>query len=202
MWGVSPEAGQFASGSGSYDPNIVIPYLESVTNYITSLDFTPDAVDLGCGDFSIGNQLRPLFGTYTACDVVAKVIDRNCTRYATRGVDFRVLDIANDPLPPGDIVFIRQVLQHLSNETIDRVLTQVMETYSVLILTEHLPIDPAFVPNIDIPTGPGVRLDFGSGVDITRPPFRVPVSSQEVICDVMLDDSRILTTVYHFQRLN
>ena len=33
-------------------------------------------------------------------------------------VDFRVLDITSDEIPPGDVCFVRQVLQHLSNQSI------------------------------------------------------------------------------------
>jgi hypothetical protein len=75
-------------------------------------------VDLGCGDFNVGSQLRPYCSEYVACDIVQSLIERNKLKFADRGVEFRALDMASDPLPAGDVVFIRQVLQHMSNAQI------------------------------------------------------------------------------------
>ena len=119
-------------------------------------------------------------------------------RYNALDVDFRLLDFVTDDLPPGDVVFVRQVLQHLSNDQIARALERIRTSYPKLILTEHLPSDPDFTPNIDIKTGPAIRLAVQSGVDITKPPFEIPVDSAEVLCEVHLKTSLIRTTLYEF----
>ncbi|WP_445167260.1 methyltransferase [Mycolicibacterium sp. Dal123E01] len=198
MWGVGPVDARYSSGSGSHDSDVVGPYVAAVSSLIESLESPPDAVDLGCGDFAIGSRLRPLFNRYTACDVVPGVLEQNRVQYRALDVDFRLVDIAKDELPAGDIVFVRQVLQHLSNEKISRALGAIKDTYAQLVLTEHLPLDPNFVPNIDIATGPDVRLTVHSGVDISKPPFSISATSSEVLCEVEEMGCRIRTTLYTF----
>lgn len=195
---MGPDASRYSSGSGSHDSRIVAPYVQSVTQHVASFGYSPNAVDLGCGDFAIGALLRPLFNRYIACDIVTDVLAQNRLAYADLDVDFRLIDITADDLPPGDLVFVRQVLQHLSNEKIGRALEKLVMTYSTLILTEHLPRDRNFTANIDIETGPGTRLDVNSGVDITLPPFSVKPKSSEVLCEVAIESSIIRTMVYHF----
>jgi hypothetical protein len=199
MWGFSDEPGEFSSGEGSRIAQTVEAYVESVSQYIGSLPYVPDAVDLGCGDFRIGSLLRPLCNRYIACDIVPGLIVRNRERYKSLDVDFQVVNmLSDDELPPGDIVFVRQVLQHLSNRDIARALERIRAAYPRLILTEHLPLKPDFVPNIDIKTGADIRLAVNSGVDIARAPFDVSAASAAVLCEVTLKTSRIRTTLYNF----
>jgi hypothetical protein len=198
MWGFSPAGGKYSSGLGSYERRAVEPYIASISRFVESFSFRLDAVDLGCGDFAIGSKLRPLFNRYIAGDIVADVIARNRNQYKSLDVDFRVINIAEDDLPPGDVVFVRQVLQHLSNHEIARALDRIQATYPQLILTEHLPLENDFLPNIDIGTGPDIRLAVKSGVDITKAPFEVPVTNAVVLCEVAHQTTRIRTTLYDF----
>jgi len=66
LWGGG--RARFYSGSGSHDPEIVGPYIESVGSYFKSFEhFTgrkPNVVDVGCGDFSIGSRIRSFAGKY------------------------------------------------------------------------------------------------------------------------------------------
>ncbi|MCV7440542.1 class I SAM-dependent methyltransferase [Mycobacterium seoulense] len=195
------------SGPGSRNSFVVEPYINSISQFAAALPERLDAVDLGCGDFAIGSRLRPLFNRYIAGDIVPDVISRNRARFGNLDVDFRVVDITADDLPPGDIAFVRQVLQHLSNDEIARAVNRLRATYPRLVLTEHLPLAADFVPNIDIPTGPNNRLGVNSGVDITKPPFEIPVLSATVLCEVVIEEnidgpgspaSRIRTTLYEF----
>jgi hypothetical protein len=96
--------------------------------------------------------------------VVPSLIDRNRRLFASLDVDFRVLDMTTDPLPPADVVFLRQVLQHLSNGQIHAVVSKITTAYRYLVLTEHLPALDTFTPNLDKAVGPQTRLNSG------RPP--------------------------------
>lgn len=196
MWRPSTDMSRFSSGSGSHKANVAGPYVTAVTRYVESLAFRPNAVDLGCGDFAIGSVLRPLFDRYIACDIVEDVLAQNRAKYKDLDVDFRRVDIAKDSLPPGDLVFVRQVFQHLSNQQIALALQNISARYSRLVLTEHLPLDPNFRPNVDICTGPDTRLSVDSGVDITQPPFDIRPVASEVICEIEQGASLIRTTVY------
>lgn len=171
----------FSSGDGSHNPSVVTPYVNAVAGFLRSLPRPPSVVDLGCGDFSVGKQLRPYCGQYVACDVVPALIQRNKEKFADAGVDFRCLDIIEDDLPNGDIVFLRQVLQHLNNAQISKV-TQKLYRYKFLVLTEHIPANPNFSPNRDKPTGGGTRLPQDSGVVLTAPPFLLKARSETVLC--------------------
>jgi SAM-dependent methyltransferase len=196
-WGESGDpADQFCSGEGSHDPAVVDPYVNAISQFLSSFDRKLDVVDLGCGDFSVGSKIRELCGRYTACDVVAPLIAFNKTKYASLNVDFRVLDLVNNPLPPGDVVFVRQVLQHLSNEHIRKLLPKIPANYRYLVLTEHVPENDPFTPNLDFPTGPIFRMEIGSGVVITAKPFNFKAKRETLLCELPQMGGRIQTRVF------
>ncbi len=174
-WGTSP-GGDFYSGSGSHDPQVILPYIKAVREFLQSLPCHPSVADLGCGDFNIGRQLRRFCGSYTACDVVPALISRNQAQFRDANVDFRCLDITRDELPHAGVALLRQVLQHLSNAQIMRVVPKLYR-YRFLLLSEHLPAQPNFLPNLEKPTGALVRLFLHSGVILTAPPFNLKVKS-------------------------
>lgn len=198
-WGNSNDPNQpFFSGTGSHDSETVTVYLQSVKDFLNGFEQKPHVVDLGCGDFSIGSQLRDACGTYIACDIVPKLIDFNKQKYASLDVDFRVVDLTEDILPSAEIVFIRQVLQHLSNEQILRCLPQLCTNYKYLVLTEHLPFNSDFRHNVNLSSGKEVRLQFTSGIVLTSPPFNIKPIRQKKICEVSEKDGLIVTTMYQF----
>jgi hypothetical protein len=200
LWGRSPTArGDFCSGSGSHQPHVVATYVKAVGAFLRSLDTKPRAVDLGCGDFSVGSQIRSLCGPYVACDVVEPLIERNKDKYRGLEVDFRLIDITTEELPDGDVAFVRQVFQHLSNELILAALPAISAKFKYLLLTEHIPALPGFIPNIDKPTGPDTRLHSGSGVVLTSAPFNLRVKRAQVLCEVLEGDSVIQTYLYELR---
>jgi hypothetical protein len=194
-WGDS--GGGFYSGTGSHEAELIGPFIEAVTGFLGSMAHPPAVVDLGCGDFHIGAQLLPFTSSYIACDVVPELIAHNRTEFADLPVEFRVVNIAADPLPAGDVVIIRQVLQHLSNDLISRVVAKLPQ-FDYAVISEHVPTG-SFVPNLDIPTGPYIRTGLPSGVDVTQPPFNLaPLESTE-ISRVPEADAEIVTTVYRLK---
>jgi len=199
-WGVAEDRSGFYSGSSSHDPKIVEPYVKAVTEYLSAVPKRPAVVDLGCGDFNIGKRIRAVCGHYIGCDVVDAAIQSNRTRFADLDVDFRCVDITTDPLPPGDIVFLRQVLDHLDNARIATVLSK-LGAYKVLILTEYLPQSANFTPNLDKAIGSHLRL-FGeqpSGLVLTAPPFNLKVLSTRILCEVPDNGGVIRTIAYELQ---
>ncbi len=194
IWGGDARTA-FYSGAGSHDPVLVEAYVRGVTRFVAGLPGRRDAVDLGCGDFNVGGRLRQLFDGYVACDVVPALIERNRNAYSDLNVEFRCIDIVRDDLPDGDIVFIRQVLQHLGNDDIRSVLAK-LQKYEFLVLTEHLPKSADFPPNVDQVTGAGTRLIAGSGVVVTAAPFALERKAQQTLLDVHGYGGVIRTTVY------
>lgn len=115
-WGFSERDNRkYYSGAGSHDGNIVVPYIESVQDFLLTFDEKPNIIDLGCGDFFLGSTLRAFCNHYIACDIVEPLISYNKEKFNKLDVDFRLLDITNDELPAADVVIVRQILQHLSN---------------------------------------------------------------------------------------
>tara|TARA_Y100000768_G_C23939279_1_gene664247 strand:+ start:559 stop:906 length:348 start_codon:yes stop_codon:yes gene_type:complete len=92
-----------------------------------------------------------------------------------------VLDITTDELPNADIYIIRQVLQHLSNDSIFNFLKKIQNKCKYLIITEHLPDKEIenFEPNKDIVTGPYIRLHEDSGVVLTEKPFNLKIKNKK-----------------------
>jgi hypothetical protein len=193
LW-ASDGAQAFSSGTGSHDPAVVAPYLRAVKAFLLAHP-RKKAVDLGCGDFNVGSQLVAEFDSYIACDVVPELVAYNAGRFVSAGLEFRLVDMIEDPLPPGEICFVRQVLQHLTNVQIGRVVPK-LAAYDALVISEHVPAGDEFPPNLDKPQGPGIRLERGSGVDIRRSPFSLSGFKAEVICEVESEGGVIRTTAY------
>jgi hypothetical protein len=199
-WGESEDSARpFYSGSGSRRDAEVAAYVQSVVIFLRSFEVKPDVVDLGCGDFSVGRQVRSLCNRYVACDVVPSLIAFNKDRYGNLGVDFKVVDLAKDELPRGDIAFVRQVLQHLSNEQISGFVASAPRAYKFLVVTEHLPSQDDFKHNVDKFTGPGTRMGHESGVVLTSPPFNLRSKMVKELCRVnSIDTGVLVTTLYGF----
>ncbi len=175
VWGAPPDpADRFYSGSGAHDESIVGPYVAAVRTFLRFFEMfqgrKPDLIDLGCGDFFIGSRLRSACRRYIACDVVPDLIAYNTEKFAGLDVDFRALDLTRQALPGGDVIHVRQVLQHLSNTDISRFLAAIPASVSYIVVTEHVP-SGQFPANLDKPSGHGIRLLSNSGVVLTAPPF-------------------------------
>jgi len=192
VWGTGG-SGDFYSGSGSHSPEVVDLYVEAVGRFLAAMPGKPAVVDLGCGDFNVGRELRDQCARYVACDVVPDLIKRNQDAFAALDVEFLCLDMADDPLPDGEVVFIRQVLQHLDNARISK-LVKKLSMYKFLVLTEHLPAAATFRPNVDKQIGAGTRLGLSSGIVLTAPPFNLQVKSQRVLCEVP-EGSGVIRTI-------
>ena len=184
IWG-NNEKGLSTSGSGSHADSIVIPYISAIKK-ITDDFALNSAVDLGCGDFAVGSKLFDMFDRYIACDISSTILNRNKRLYDQEKIEFRKINLAEDELPIGDIAFVRQVLQHLSNLEIALFVEKLNQTkpYRYVVITEHLPISSNFTPNIDMPSGPNIRVSFDSGVILHVPPFRLNFQEKHEICTV------------------
>ena len=183
QWGGA--AGVICSGGGSADPLIVDQYLDMLRNHAQLAAYHETAfIDLGCGDMQIGQHLIPLCRSYVGVDIVKFLITRHQAQLGSDSVRFVHLDIINDELPPGDVCFLRQVLQHLSNKQILKILPK-LKQYKYVYITEHVPaVAAAGRPNLDKPHGKGIRLDRNSGVDLTSAPFGLPANQVTVLLDV------------------
>lgn len=194
LWGKS-ESG-FYSGIGSHHPELIEPYVDAVRSFVTSIETPLVVCDLGCGDFNVGKELVHYSKKYIAADIVPELIERNRETFTGENLEFRCLDIASDKLPSGDCIILRQVLQHLSNREVQRVVNKLVD-YKYVILTEHLP-EGEFTPNKDIISGQGIRLKKQSGIDLLVSPFNLEVKEEKQLLSQPAKDSNglIVTTLY------
>jgi hypothetical protein len=182
-WGGAP--GTYCSGSGSATSAIVNPYVACVRRHLMQLGaHSLRAVDLGCGDFSVGRRLADDCASYIGVDIVESLIAHNEAAFGTDRITFQCLDIIADPLPAADICFLRQVLQHLSNDQI-RIILPKLEQYSWVFVTEHQPSPGCLrVPNVDKTHGSDIRIRQSSGVFLEHPPFNLPPEKLRLILEV------------------
>jgi SAM-dependent methyltransferase len=202
-WG-SEDGVRFYSGNGSRGEAVKF-YTEHVAAILGEteirLGYAPVVVDLGCGDFTVGAALtaRCPDVKYVGCDIVEPLIAHHTAKHASGRVSFKRLDIVEDQLPPGDVVLIRQVLQHLSNADVARVLKKV-GSYDTVVVTEGLPTQIEGEPNPDKPVGSGMRYDWrtgrGRGLELDLPPFNLKTSH---VCTVEAPEyGRIVTHKVRF----
>ena len=198
LWEItSPEnESPFYSGPGSSDPQIVDPYVDTVKRFFSSLSTKKKAVDLGCGDFRVGSRIVDSFASYTACDVVPELVHFNQQYWQHLPVEFRVVDLVKDEIPDGDVLIVRQVLQHLSNDDINKFTQSIPRGFSYLLVTEHLPSERNFLANKDKVSGFDIRLSSGSGVVLTKPPFSMKFKSETTLLSVPQFGGSIVTTLY------
>jgi len=184
LWG-KDEKGLSTSGFGSHAYNLVNPYINAIKKVAGDYSLK-SAVDLGCGDFSVGSKLLDTFEYFTACDISSTILNRNKKLYNLENLKFRKINLAQDELPVGDIAFVRQVLQHLSNHDIALFVDKLNLTkpYKYIVVTESLPFSSTFVPNIDKPSGPGIRVMLDSGVILHTSPFELNYKEMHEICTV------------------
>lgn len=198
-WGDSGDSAQpFYSGTGSHDAVTVDTYVAALTSFLNSMGGKSTVLDVGCGDFNVGSRLREYCSSYLAADVVPSLIEYNRVKFAALQVDFRVLDIISERAPAVDVIFIRQVLQHLSNSQIQSAIANLRESCRFLVVTEHLPAGAGFQANLDKPAGPDIRSYIGSGVVLSLPPFSINAKSVRELCRVRDADGFIVTSVYEF----
>lgn len=194
LWGNNNS--KFYSGNGSHNPTIIKPYIEVVSSFLNSFKTPLVVCDLGCGDFNIGKNFIEYVKTYIAVDIVSSLIEFNSKLYRKDNLEFHCLDISKDDLPKADCAIIRQVLQHLSNNEVKKII-QKLKQYKYIILTEHLPKGD-FIANKDIISGQGIRLKKQSGLQITKPPFLFSFKEKRDLLTVDLegDKGKIITTLY------
>jgi SAM-dependent methyltransferase len=194
---------EYNSGPGTEVKQVTGPYFSVVQNEIGYLEMSGKRfVDLGCGDFRIGSKLAYLAGSYVGVDIVPALVDSLKMKYGNERVSFLCADVIDDPLPEGDICFIRQVLQHLSNNQILRLLPR-LRAYKHVFITEHVPNrGTPYTTNLDLVHGPDIRLFWNSGVFLDQYPFSLPASDLREILSVpgtstsVRDKGEIVTWIY------
>ncbi len=182
VWATPEGTARYSSGPGSA-PEVTLGYENYVIDYLTRHPEIEQLVDIGCGDFQVANRILariPREITYVGCDIVGDVVAYNQAHHARPGVSFMQLDVTRDALPPGDLVTVREVFQHLSNDAILAALMNLRGTFQHAIITESQPV-ATDRPNLDIVSGYRTRDGLHSGVYLNLPPFGLTILDEFVV---------------------
>ena len=181
-WG--GEKGEFYSGSGSYNEQIS-GYAKTVYEFILENDIRK-IIEIGCGDFNVTNKILELLDSvqydfkYIGYDVVKPLIKRNISNYSSSKINFVCKDSCTGIIKAGDLLIIRQVLQHLSNKSIKQI-TDKFKNYKYIIVSEHQFADKyekIIIPNKDKKTDHGTRIDINSSVYLDKEPFNCKINTR------------------------
>ena len=121
-------------------------------------------LDAPCGDFNWMKEVDLTGIRYTGADIVPAMIAELSAAYPKR--KFRVLDITSDPFPKSDFVLCRDVLFHLSNVDIVKVLDNFVRSGSEWFATSHY-FQVTAMP--DVQSGPTTFRP----VNLTVAPFHI-----------------------------
>ncbi len=176
--------GEFFSGPGSHNAYIE-GYANVIADFIKKNDVY-DIVEIGCGDFNVSNSILNKLNSvkhiysYVGYDVVKPLVSRNNFIFGSSAVRFICKDSSTGKIKGGDLLLIRQVLQHLNNNSIKQIV-QKFKNYRYIIVTEHQASEKygnLIKPNIDQPAGESIRLRFKSAVYLDKDPYNCNVDSK------------------------
>ena len=103
----------FGSGHGSL-PSVTKGYRDFLEKFIRDNEIK-HVVDYGCGDWQFSRLIDWGSATYTGLDIVPSVVDENNKKHATETITFKSIQPGDTKLPKGDLIIVKDVLQHLSD---------------------------------------------------------------------------------------
>lgn len=150
------------SGSGS-SPFYTIDYRCFIDKFVR-LNRINSIVDIGCGDWQFSRFLNLQGVNYLGIDVVPSVIAKNKELYRDKNVDFCLAPDEVSLIPGGDLLIMKDVLQHFPNAEIIKYSTLVFPKFKHCLITNSYEKLQSLV-NTDISFGEFRCLDLSS------PPF-------------------------------
>lgn len=169
---------KYYSGKGSHEEEYFLPYIVAIKEMVKDCGIK-SILDLGCGDFNVGQAIMEdvVNVKYVGIDIVQGMIDELNKEHGSENIEFKCLDIVDDDLPDAELCLIRQVLQHLDNGEIQRILSK-LGKYKYVVITEHVTEKSiAKKYNRDKVHGQDARIEYGSGVYLEEKPYCLQVKT-------------------------
>jgi hypothetical protein len=149
------------SGIGSLPQNTET-YRQFLQQFIRDRNIKT-VVDYGCGDWQFSRLIDWGNIEYLGLDVVDSLIERHNNTYRTSNITFRAINGIPEELPDAELIIIKDVLQHWSNQTILSFIPKI-EKYKYALIT-----------NCVNPKGATDNQDTWDGcfhyLDLRKPPF-------------------------------
>jgi SAM-dependent methyltransferase len=122
-------------------------------------------MDAPCGDFFWMKHVDLNGIDYLGTDIVDELIKRNNNKFGKPGIHFKVIDLIDDTIPKVDLIFCRDLLVHLPDHKVSKVLKNFVASGSSYLLTTDFKGD---FKNIDIAMGDWRPLN------LEKAPFNLP----------------------------
>lgn len=116
LWG-------YKSGNGS-EPENSIPWIKVVNNFLNQSDIN-SILDFGCGDWRLGQKYKIGNKKYLGVDVSSVIIEE-IQKYSKINISFVQGDATTMDIKYYDLILIKDVLQHLSNSSVNTILNKIM----------------------------------------------------------------------------
>jgi hypothetical protein len=167
LWGDS----ESRSGPGSRRDSAQAVHSISVLKRLCSEYRISSISDIPCGDFNwFHDFLYPNPGiSYTGYDIVPDLIMRNrrIFRY-----NFELLDVSSQIPPPADLVFCKDLFNHLIYRSIANSLLNMISSNSKFLLVSN---NFNYIENVDLVDDVDTQTEHGSRhFDLTLAPFHFP----------------------------
>lgn len=150
------------SGGGSL-PQAAGPYMRLVECLLTRFQ-ARTVLDIGCGDGQVAAGINWGDATYIGVEVVPETA-AVCLARLSRGTVI-VADALEDALPATDLVLCKEVMQHLDNQSVQRLIQRLDRYPAVLHCT-------AVTAEMNQP----IEMGQTRGADLSLPPFDLIVEN-------------------------
>jgi SAM-dependent methyltransferase len=122
------------SGGGSFPTN-TIEYRKFLSNFIDKNNINT-VYDFGCGDWAFSKLIDWSNTQYTGIEVVEKLVMGNNLQYGNEFIKFEhIEDAKNFYNYSGDLLIVKDVLQHWMNIEIISFLDEVIKNFKYIIIT-------------------------------------------------------------------
>ena len=189
-WGHPEEGKKYYSDSPMH---LTVPYRRYVSQFIKDHPEIRRIVDLGCGDFEASSGIDMGDAHYIGIDIYDELIKYNNEHYGNERREFRVCDLVEDDLPPGDLCLATFVLYIMSHEDVFPVLEKLKQYRYVLITDGQADIPVSERRNINKKTDKYTRRDYyNNGFYLELPPFNLDL---KVVYGHQLPSGELVRTV-------
>ena len=158
LWGENP------SGEGAL-PEYTKIYRYFLQNFLKDYQIQT-VVEIGCGDWRFSRLMDWTGIQYKGYDVFKELVDKNQAQFSTPTIQFIHGNAMRIDLPTADLLLCKDVLQHLPNEEIDALITQLKKFKHCLIVND-VDSDTLTARNENIPIG------WLRHLDLTKPSFNL-----------------------------
>ena len=144
------------SGHGSL-PNVTEGYRKFVQSFMLENEVIT-VVDFGCGDWQFSRFMDWSKVDYLGLDVVDEVVQKNQRKHGSKNVRFQLTPARFSDVPTGDLLLVKDVLQHLPTNIIHSFMAEVVPRFRFALITNC--IEPASQRNREIQLGGWRPLDL------------------------------------------